>query len=293
MSVESSDGYTDFQIEMLERWVNESRDVSNLAKYASKYYFMLYIFMYIPFVVLSSIVIQTGGSSNVKMSIDENGEGEMTCGNKMTSTIGIILLILSTIDRTFNLASKSEQHASMAGRYAAFADDIMEELAKRPSDRINGTIFVHDRNVEKRRIDEQSLEIPWIVEKFMKTNNDAVYKEPPELKDEWTSTRSPVEELQHHVFFKNIPSPPDSSSESQQQMKTDNHTLTPCVTPELPYLDIRKAPSILDLHTFENMRSAQTLSTPTSQTPPVVGNHPFSSIDTDRILKLYQRLSKK
>lgn len=140
--------WTQLQLEILTEWINEAKITIKKVKAASQFYHALYYIMYIPFTILNVILIKSGKS-----------EAD-------TSQLATALLILSAFDRTFNFSSKSVEYSSIATKYETFKNNILEEMAKPARDRRNGTIFLHDTNTEKRRIDEQSLDVPWIIERW-------------------------------------------------------------------------------------------------------------------------------
>jgi hypothetical protein len=137
--------WTSLQLEILSGWVDESKEKAKKCSWASSFYYGMYLVMFLPYIILSSIIIQK---------------------NDNTSNLGTLILILSTIDRTFNLSKLSASFDEASNRFSAFANDILEEMAKPSRDRRNGTNFLHDMSTEKRRIEEQVHPVPWIIEKI-------------------------------------------------------------------------------------------------------------------------------
>jgi hypothetical protein len=112
-----------------------------------------------------------------------------------------MVLILATFERTFNFAKSSAVYESAAGRYSAFVYDILAEMAKPSRERRDGTTFLKDVNLDRRRIEEQVPSIPWIVNKLYQRkyekNEDATPSPQPEGNGGAT-----------FIFSNDIPRPP-------------------------------------------------------------------------------------
>jgi hypothetical protein len=83
-----------------------------------------------------------------------------------TTTIGAAILVFQAFDRLFNFSKLSSTFEEAQNRYTSLANDILAEIAKPPRERRDGTNFLHDIIVEKRRIDEKFSHVPLFIERL-------------------------------------------------------------------------------------------------------------------------------
>jgi hypothetical protein len=134
-----------------------------------------------------------------------------------------MILILSSIDRTFNLSRLSASFDEASNRFSAFANDILEEMAKPSRDRRNGTNFLHDMSTEKRRIDEQVQPVPWFIEKLFimsKRRRNPVAQTITQQQNKGDEIRHAAARTIQRAWFKHLVEIPNPSTVARKIIKT-------------------------------------------------------------------------
>jgi hypothetical protein len=136
-------------------WVEENSESSQKCVWAQRYYDALYYIMYSPGLIIGIIL------STIRNDCDP-----VTAKNILI--LIIIGQIIGAFDRQLNFGSKSKEFANYSSIYQSFSDRILEELIKPEAIKQNGSVFYHDMNIEKQRINEKTSSIPFVIEKLYK-----------------------------------------------------------------------------------------------------------------------------
>jgi len=175
--------WTQKQITILMDWVEENSESSQKCIWAQRYYDAMYYIMYSPGLIIGIIL------STIRNECDP-----VTAKN--TLIMIIIGQIIGAFDRQLNFGAKSKEFANYSSIYQSFSDRILEELVKPESIKQNGSVFYHDMNIEKQRINEKTSSIPFVIEKLynyhQKKRNNSTSEKSSTSGDHITIVQHPI-----------------------------------------------------------------------------------------------------